>query len=142
MTPLANRVHTAFFLFIGRPDGRPGNKQQHRWLCCQRAATTARLQEWCGSSGSGSSRGPVAPRTTTRHFSFIALVTMDRLPNELLLHVLAFLDGASLVRCKRVCKQWQIVVTAILMHGNALWRMICLSEIDPEVLAELQGGLE
>lgn len=64
---------------------------------------------------------------------------MEQLPNELLLYVLAFLDGASLVRCKRVCKQWQTVVTAILMHGKALWRMMCLSEIDPEVLSELQG---
>uniref|UniRef100_A0A023G294 Putative conserved secreted protein n=1 Tax=Amblyomma parvum TaxID=251391 RepID=A0A023G294_AMBPA len=69
---------------------------------------------------------------------------MVQLPNELLLHILAFLDGASLVRCKRVCKQWLTVVTAILMHGKAVWRMICLSEINPEVLSELQGqrGLE
>lgn len=64
---------------------------------------------------------------------------MDTVPNEVLLPILALVDGASLVRCKRVCKRWQALVEAILQHSHVLWKMICQSEIDPEVLPELLG---
>ncbi|XP_075532137.1 uncharacterized protein LOC142564844 isoform X1 [Dermacentor variabilis] len=62
---------------------------------------------------------------------------MDTVPNEVLLPILALVDGASLVRCKRVCKRWHVLVEAILQHSHVLWKMICQSEIDPDVLAEL-----
>lgn len=64
---------------------------------------------------------------------------MDALPNEMLLPILALVDGATLVRCQRVCKRWRGLVEAILQHGDVIWKMMCQSEIDPDVLAELLG---
>lgn len=64
---------------------------------------------------------------------------MDALPNEMLLPILAHVDGATLVRCKRVCKRWRGLVEAILQHDHVIWKMMCQSEIDPGVLAELLG---
>lgn len=64
---------------------------------------------------------------------------MDAVPNEVLLPILALVDGASLVRCKRVCKRWLALVEAILQHSRVIWKMICLSEIDLDMLPELLG---
>ncbi|KAL3254084.1 hypothetical protein MRX96_054373 [Rhipicephalus microplus] len=63
--------------------------------------------------------------------------TMDVVPNEVLLPILASVDGASFIRCKRVCKRWLALVETILQHGHANWRMICESEIHHGVLYEL-----
>ncbi|KAH8030168.1 hypothetical protein HPB51_006600 [Rhipicephalus microplus] len=65
---------------------------------------------------------------------------MDVLPNEVLLPILALVDGASLVRCKRVCKRWLALVEAILQHRHVIWKMICQSEIDRDMLLELLGN--
>ncbi|KAH8042625.1 hypothetical protein HPB51_024857 [Rhipicephalus microplus] len=63
--------------------------------------------------------------------------TMDVLPNEVLLPIFASVDGASLIRCKRVCKRWMALVEMILQHGHVNWRRICKSEIHHGVLYEL-----
>lgn len=67
---------------------------------------------------------------------------MNELPNELLLHVLSSLDGASLVRCQRVCKRWQDAVALILKPGLPVWQRMCRAEIDADVLSELIGHLD
>lgn len=59
------------------------------------------------------------------------------LPNELLLRILVHLDGASIVRCARVCSLWREVVALVLKQGHVTWEAVCRSEIDAEVLDEM-----
>ncbi|CAN7995030.1 unnamed protein product [Ixodes hexagonus] len=64
---------------------------------------------------------------------------LDELPNELLVKILSLVDGGSLARSARVCKRWRDVVRSILKHGQPIWEMICLDEIDAQVIGELCG---